>query len=136
MFPCCGIIVFSKDRKSTVLVETERGHLSFPKGKREKGETDLETAYRELYEETGITKDMIDIFDDYFDEMSPKGFPSVRYFVGILNCEYENFKFNEKELCIVRWYPTFVITSLKDSKLRDTRKNVFEVILNHIEKLV
>jgi len=33
---------------------SEKGHWSFPKGHKESGETDIETAVRELKEETGI----------------------------------------------------------------------------------
>ena len=54
--PCACFVVFSTDCTQTVLVETPRGNLSFPKGKREKGETDMVAALRELEEETGLTQ--------------------------------------------------------------------------------
>ena len=38
-----------------LIIEHRQGHWSFPKGHKEKGETDLQTAKRELSEETGIT---------------------------------------------------------------------------------
>ena len=49
--PCAGIIVFDNDK--TILVQTKAGRFSFPKGKRNKSESELETAWRELQEETG-----------------------------------------------------------------------------------
>jgi len=54
----CGIVLFYSDefliiQHSTKSDEVE-GHWDFPKGHVEGNETDLETATRELYEETGI----------------------------------------------------------------------------------
>jgi len=48
-----GVIVY--DRKGNMLlVRGPSGKLSFPKGGRLRGETELEGALRELYEETGL----------------------------------------------------------------------------------
>jgi len=48
-----GIIV---NNGRIVLVESIEGPVTFPKGHIEPGETTLEAAYREIYEETGIPK--------------------------------------------------------------------------------
>jgi len=48
-----GIILFNKNKY--LLLNYEAGHWGFPKGNKEKYETDEETARRELKEETGIT---------------------------------------------------------------------------------
>jgi len=52
----CGAIVFSEDRGSRMylILHYEEGHWDFPKGHVEKGETEEETARREIFEETGI----------------------------------------------------------------------------------
>ena len=42
--------------KNTAVTQEQEGHWSFPKGHKEGGERDLETATRELLEETGISK--------------------------------------------------------------------------------
>ena len=42
--------------KNTPVSPEQEGHWSFPKGHKEKGESDLEVAKRELWEETGISK--------------------------------------------------------------------------------
>lgn len=47
-----GIIVFNKDK--WLLLKYEKGHWGFSKGGPKKGEENLETARRELEEETGI----------------------------------------------------------------------------------
>ncbi len=55
----CGIILFHRKRGgelSFLLVrQGNNGDWSFPKGHREEGESCLETATRELWEETGIS---------------------------------------------------------------------------------
>lgn len=49
----CGAVVFN-DKREVLLVEHNRGHISFPKGHVEGLEEEWETAYREVLEETGI----------------------------------------------------------------------------------
>lgn len=53
----CGAVLFRRDKDKTVkylLLHYEAGHWDFPKGNQEKNETDMETAAREIKEETGI----------------------------------------------------------------------------------
>lgn len=52
----CGAIVFREMTGGTrvLLVQHKPGHWSFPKGHVEPGETDHETAIREVLEETGV----------------------------------------------------------------------------------
>ena len=49
----CGTVVFRD--KLFLLLHYSAGHWDFPKGHVEKGETEEQTALRELQEETGIT---------------------------------------------------------------------------------
>lgn len=53
-----GIIVFftENDKVKFLLIKHSAGHWAFPKGHADEGETEIETALRELYEETGIKK--------------------------------------------------------------------------------
>jgi len=105
IIPCSGFIIFSQDKTKTVLVETHMGNLSYPKGKRKKGEIYMETALRELEEETGLTEDDIDIIKDVFlDELSNKSNPSVRYFLAYIKDEKYKFIFDSEELMDVEWY--------------------------------
>ncbi|MBQ6595197.1 MAG: NUDIX domain-containing protein [Clostridia bacterium] len=52
----CGAIVFRKaDQWNVLLIRHIKGkHISFPKGHMEAGETESQTAAREVFEETGI----------------------------------------------------------------------------------
>ena len=54
----CGAIVFRKFHGNVEILlinHANGGHWSFPKGHVEDGETEVETATREIFEETGLT---------------------------------------------------------------------------------
>lgn len=57
----CGAILFTKEdnTRKYVLVMEASGSYGFPKGHKEGNETDLETATREIYEETGVKPEFI-----------------------------------------------------------------------------
>ncbi len=83
----CGAIVYRKYHGNTeiLLVKSiKSGHWSFPKGHMEEGETEEETARREIKEETGVDV----LLDTGFRELvsySPKRNTkkTVVYFVGM-----------------------------------------------------
>ena len=60
----CGAIVFTKDAECVkyVITESKEGFFGFPKGHIEKNETELETARREVLEETGL---QVEFWDDF-----------------------------------------------------------------------
>ncbi len=61
---CCGAVVYTRQENEFrfVLVKNEIGIYGFPKGHMEAGETELETAAREIQEETGLTVRFVDGF--------------------------------------------------------------------------
>lgn len=70
----CGIIIFRNSPREYLLVEQSFSKLwNFPKGHVNDGETECETAFREVLEETGLNVDLIDGFrevisyDESFD---------------------------------------------------------------------
>lgn len=66
----CGAVIFN-DEDKVLIVKHNAGHWDFPKGHMEEGETEKQTALREVKEETNID---IDILEDYRYEShySPK----------------------------------------------------------------
>ena len=72
---CCGSIIFRKDNgiKYLLVKHGEGGHWDFPKGHMEEGETEEETALREICEETGLKVEIIEGFKEsisYFDNIN------------------------------------------------------------------
>lgn len=66
----CGAIIFYKSRNNTriLLVKNNNGrYWSFPKGHIEIGETEKQTAIREIKEETGLDVEIIDGFREVSD---------------------------------------------------------------------
>lgn len=125
-FRACGIIVIKDDK--TILVETHKGRMSFPKGGLEKGETEFECACRELQEETGLEHTSLDILPNItFDELTNSGKPSVRYYVGYLYKPYDNFKFDAEEINSAKWYTEDELMNLPN--LKTQRKEIFKKVL-------
>ena len=86
------IVVFSEDRKHTLMCkrakEPYKGMYNLVGGKIEKGNDGLGEAYRELEEETGITKE--DISLTYFMNIEYVSFQKdLEIYFGILNKEVE-----------------------------------------------
>lgn len=88
----CGIIPVFKNNKGEnefLVVELHHGGISFPKGHMEFGETYLETAKRELLEETGLT--CIHVQDEIINEQYIIKRPeklihkTVNYYIGFVN---------------------------------------------------
>lgn len=85
-----GFLVFQEnEERKFLLLHYPAGHWDYPKGHIEKGETEIQTALRELEEETGISENDIELIQgfretiDYFYhkryDMSHK---RVVYFLG------------------------------------------------------
>ena len=52
---CCGGIIFNINSQKYLLIQLKNGsHWDFPKGHMEEGETEEETALREIFEEVGL----------------------------------------------------------------------------------
>ena len=60
----CGAIVFteSSENYKFLIIQHNAGHYGFPKGHVEAGETEEQTALREIYEETGLQVSLIEGF--------------------------------------------------------------------------
>lgn len=77
----CGIVVFDEDK--VLLVFHNLGHYGFPKGHVEKGETEEETAIREVKEETNCDAKIIPGFRKVITySPKPNVIKDVVFFVG------------------------------------------------------
>ena len=89
----CGAVVFTlcgRERRY-VIVRGKKGFFGFPKGHMEAGETEQETALREIKEETGLSVQLIDGFrteDEHplIREGKPETIKKIIYFAAV----YEN----------------------------------------------
>ena len=77
----CGIVVF--DENKVLLVFHNLGHYGFPKGHVEKGETEEETAIREVKEETNCDAKIIPGFREVITySPKPNVMKDVVFFIG------------------------------------------------------
>ena len=102
----CGAIVykFEKDGQPKILLVKHRygGHWAFPKGHVEAGESEVETAHREIWEETGLKVRLQEGFRES-GEYSPKPnvMKEVIYFLGEVVSGTEHRQ--EKEISELKW---------------------------------
>lgn len=101
----CGAIVYRKTQNQVDLLLIKNrygGHWSFPKGHVEGTETEMQTALREVKEETGLDISIQDGFRQAV-EYFPK--PNVRkqvvYFLG--EAQSVEFKMQEEEISRIIW---------------------------------
>ena len=81
------VIVFNKNKDKVLMCQRRKdpykGKLNFVGGKVEKGESNDEAAYRELFEETGISKNDIEL-DHFMDLNYFKYENNLQVYYGIL----------------------------------------------------
>jgi 8-oxo-dGTP pyrophosphatase MutT (NUDIX family) len=91
---CCGVVVIYRSTDEDlflILQHTDmEGSWTFPKGHMESGETQVQTALRELREETGIKTvalaDMPPLFEEYTVTVDgEKRLKHVTYFIGYVD---------------------------------------------------
>ncbi len=99
----CGAVVYYQQDNDIkyVLVCEHGGYWVFPKGHVEAGETELETALREIKEETGLTVTLVDgfrIIDEHnlAREGRPNTIKQTVYFLA--KCDDPNFVAQESEI--------------------------------------
>ena len=106
----CGALVLRHDEngKNYILMIRHKagGHRSFPKGHMEDGETERETALREIREEVGLVQRLIDGFEAVERYPLPRKKDTMKQVTFFL-AEYENqeIRFQKEELRGARLMP-------------------------------
>ncbi len=100
----CGAIIFQTKKKDSpvLVIQQLDGHWCFPKGHVEKNETEEQTAYREILEETGIEV----ILDTKFRHVTTYKIPNGNEKENIYFIAYEKSgkeKLEKDELLEMHW---------------------------------
>lgn len=130
----CGAIVYRKFHGNTEILlikHINSGHWSFPKGHVENGETEMETAKREIKEETAIDV----MIDPTFRETvtySPKK-DTVKVVVYFLaRAKNVDFTPQESEISEIRWvdisYAVNILSYENDRTIVSRAKNAIKNI--------
>ena len=104
----CGALVYritQSGQKELLFIKHRHGtHWSFPKGHMEEGENEVQTALREVKEETGLD---IDLEDDFRQSVEYYPKPNVKkqvvYFLG--HARNDHVVRQEEEIGETRWIP-------------------------------
>lgn len=131
----CGAVVYTKINNEVkfVLVRQLKGFYGFPKGHVEDGETEKETALREIKEETGLDVTLIDGFislDEHPIPERPGTIKQVTYFLA----KYENQKieYPKEELMSVDLYSyEDAIDLFQFENQKEMLKNAKDFLINN-----
>ncbi len=133
-----GVIIFCQFPRSLkfLILKHKKGHWSFAKGHKDKGETAIETARRELHEEAGI--DVVDFVSRkillkesyvYLNKNKSKVKKTVSYFIA--KSKSKKVKIDKKEIVNYKWCTVTAadkIITYKQS--RKTLKQAFKLVKN------
>lgn len=117
-----GVIVYRVRNQNIefLLVQHRHGHWEFPKGKLDLGETAQQAAVRELAEETGLTAQLHEGFDEimrytFFDQWTQQQVQKqVHFFLGAV--------LNEQQVAISHEHADFVWLSYEQAHAYLTHK--------------
>lgn len=121
-----GIIIYHeyKNQRTYLVLHYVSGHWDFPKGKIEAGETDIQAAHRELFEETGLKAEIKPgfqehlsyIFKDHDGSLINK---AVCFFIA---------QSSRQEVTLSREHQNFAWLSFEEALGRVTYKNAREIL--------
>lgn len=102
----CGFIVYKAENNENfyLIIKSHNGDVGFPKGHMEPGENELQTAIRELKEETGMDVDTIHDFRyqiEYPLPRVPDAMKQTVYFLG--KCASDEIIIQETEVALAEF---------------------------------
>ena len=121
----CGCIII--DNGKVLLIEQTQGHWGFPKGHVEENETEVETATREVKEETNIDVEIDENKRYTMEYYTDKGaYKQVVFYIAKKIGGEE--KYQEEEIIDMRW------VTLEEALKLLTYNNTIELLKEVIEK--
>lgn len=134
----CGVIPYRivDGKREFLLIQHQAGHWAFPKGHPEEGEAELETARRELAEETGIEGVEIDEghpFEELYTFTKRSGkqvSKRVIYFLGKVAAD-QAVRLQEEEVSDHAW------GSVKKTRMRmsfDEGRALLDEVLSYLDR--
>ena len=123
----CGCIIIEDGK--VLLVKQTQGHWGFPKGHVEENETEVETANREVKEETNIDVEVEENKRYTMEYITNKGkSKEVVYFIAKqIGGEIKKHDFEINEIEWITFNEAFKVIT------HDNAKNLFRKVLNDIE---
>ena len=134
----CGIVpvyINEEGKKEFLILQQHAGHWSFPKGHIDEGESFLDTAKRELFEESGIIPTKI-ITENYFTEhylIYKKDYAiekTVHLFIGFV--EDKNVVIQEKEIKDFYWGDKDTVAN--KLAFEGDKREVFNEVVSYMNK--
>lgn len=124
----CGAIIFDKNK--ILIIQQKEGHWGFPKGHVEENETEVETAIREIKEETNLDVEINEKYR-YVETYSPKKGIEKDVVFFIANRIGGYIKPQEEEVNQILWV-TF--EEAMEKLTFDSSKSVLKKVINDINK--
>ena len=131
----CGAVVYTRDggKLRYVLVEQHSGQFSFPKGHVEAGETEEQTALREIWEETGLRPVIVPGFRDG-ESYSPLKKPDVMKDVVYFLAEYSDQPFAPSTTDAV-WAGLFPFEEALEKLPTESRRRVLRHAVDFLKNI-
>ena len=127
----CGAVVYNPERQSFLIIKMLNGNWGFPKGHTEDQETDIQTAIREVTEETGINIEILDGFKKSIKYIPfPEVLKKVIFFIGIT--EEEKVTIDRDEIEDYMWCSyEEALKMITYKPQRDVMESSLQFIKNH-----
>ena len=120
---CCGCIIIKNNK--VLLIKQTKGHWGFPKGHVEEGETEIETAIREVKEETNLDV-IINENQRYTVEYITDEGKLKEVVLFIATCAGGQAKAQESEVTRIEW---FDFSEAVEAITYDNVRELFKTIL-------
>ncbi len=127
----CGAFIFN-DKNEVLLTQQKSGIWNFPKGHMEKGESEEETAIREIKEETNIEVSINKNFRYEISYLQKEDMTkTVVYFLAKANSN--DVKLQEIEISNYKWVN---FENVKENLTYDNLKKLWEKCYNDIKNII